>query len=188
MVSLEEFLCGADALRTTRETVGEALYGLSSVLRSDIGGGTQLAYDVTVVLPGPREINIVQDAVNPGGDQHNYLEVVTKLRYQTIAQRMSTRASAKVAGTPLLKSVAAIGGISFAPPQTNPATGASVLSYMTPYNVQTDEEVAMLVCCAGLSDLFNEMYAGAIAATCSLNLVSELARINASLNHVANAA
>ena len=166
---------------------------LAVILQTGICGGNQLAYDVTAVMVGPAEINFERQHVtvglpDPHGDQ-DYLALVTGMLAQTVAQRMTARASAKVAGSPLLKAVATTTGLPLVAASASHALTGNALVYLSDLTANDAEEVVLIVTCAGLSQLHCERYAEMLAAMCKFTLLGELASRNAArLTDMADAA
>jgi len=184
VISFDEFLESGGALRIVREATGEALSGLGKVLPTGICGGNRLAYDITAVMVGPRTLTFLQDVISTdlpdsNGEGQDYLEVVTEMRAQTIARRMTARASSMLASSPLLKAVATTSGMPLPAVANGTVTAGNALLYLT--EPGAPEEIALVVNCAGLSSLHNERYAEAIAALCKLELLGEWASIQALL-------
>lgn len=190
MLTLEEFLRSDSARRIVREAVGEALSDLSRTLLSGIYGGNQLAYDVTAVLVGPEKIGFVHGNVcpDPREEQQDYLKLVTDLLDQTIAQRMTVRASARVAGSPVLNALAATSGMPIVRPTlASPMLAGNALLYLSEPTANTPDEVALVATCAGLGSLHSECYAEAMAALCKRQLLDEWTCLNSRLTHTAAA-
>lgn len=165
MLSLEEFLKSAQARGAAQGAIGESLAGLGVALPDGRLGGTQFAYDVTVLIHGMAPLRLARGHLN--GTIANLdpacMAEVDALLAMAIRTRMTARHARKFGLAEETKTV------------------GSAIVYLTAPDAPIEKEVALVVCCAGLSGQFNESYAERIAGTCKTDLLLMLAALNAAL-------
>lgn len=169
MLTLDEFLQSSDARRASSEAVGQTLDGLGCVLTDGRLGGTQVAYDATVLPAGGKLLTLARRLINgsTAADDTSLLAAVDELRQLAIRTRMAARPAVKFG---LAGETTVVG---------------SALVWLTPLGTPNTKEIALVVCCAGLKDLLSEALAEEMAGAIKRAITWQLAEQNRELQRSA---